>query len=68
MSRRSQQNDALRCGCGSLMARLRDGHLELKCRRCKRVHVLRVVGAEGMDAAGIACCGRAATVTIMNDI
>jgi len=26
----------LRCGCGSLMARMVGGELELKCRRCKR--------------------------------
>jgi hypothetical protein len=27
----------LRCGCGSLLARLVGGSVELKCRRCKRV-------------------------------
>ncbi len=27
----------LRCTCGSLMARLLAGDIELKCRRCKRV-------------------------------
>jgi hypothetical protein len=26
----------LRCGCGSLLARLVGGEVELKCRRCKR--------------------------------
>jgi hypothetical protein len=26
----------LRCGCGSLLARLVEGSVELKCRRCKR--------------------------------
>jgi hypothetical protein len=26
----------LRCGCGSLLARLVAGAVELKCRRCKR--------------------------------
>jgi hypothetical protein len=26
----------LRCGCGSLLARLVGGAVELKCRRCKR--------------------------------
>ncbi len=25
----------LRCGCGSLLAKLVDGTVELKCRRCK---------------------------------
>jgi hypothetical protein len=27
----------VRCGCGSLLARLVDGEVELKCRRCKQV-------------------------------
>lgn len=26
-----------RCGCGSLLARVVDGTVELKCRRCKAV-------------------------------
>jgi hypothetical protein len=26
----------LRCGCGSLLARVVGGEVELKCRRCKR--------------------------------
>jgi phage FluMu protein Com len=31
-----RQDDALRCHCGSLLARVvRDG-VEIKCRRCKR--------------------------------
>jgi phage FluMu protein Com len=29
-----------RCGCGSLLARLRPDGVELKCRRCKRVVTL----------------------------
>jgi hypothetical protein len=28
--------DELRCGCGSLLARLVPNAVELKCRRCKR--------------------------------
>jgi hypothetical protein len=28
--------DELRCPCGSLLARLVPGGVELKCRRCKR--------------------------------
>ena len=32
----------VRCGCGSLMARLTRGGLELKCRRCKRLVVVPV--------------------------
>ena len=31
-----------RCGCGSLLARLRPDGVELKCRRCKRVVMLSV--------------------------
>jgi hypothetical protein len=32
----------LRCGCGSLLARLVQDHLELKCRRCKRAWMIPV--------------------------
>lgn len=36
----------LRCHCGSLVARLVGGKLELKCRRCQRVGLidLQIVG------------------------
>jgi hypothetical protein len=27
----------LRCDCGSLLARVVGSHVELKCRRCKRI-------------------------------
>ena len=30
--------DDCRCVCGSLLARLVDGGVELYCRRCKRTH------------------------------
>ncbi len=30
----------LRCGCGSLLARLNPKGIELKCRRCKRIIVI----------------------------
>jgi phage FluMu protein Com len=34
----SRRNRAeVRCHCGSLMARVTDHGIELKCRRCKRV-------------------------------
>lgn len=33
-----------RCGCGSLLARLRPDGVELKCRRCKRVVMLSFAG------------------------
>ena len=31
-----------RCICGSLVARLVEGGVELKCRRCKRIHVVAI--------------------------
>jgi phage FluMu protein Com len=33
---------ALRCDCGSLLARYVDGKVELKCRRCKRTVFLPI--------------------------
>ncbi len=36
--------DDVRCGCGSLLARVVEGAVELKCRRCKRVWRLPVQG------------------------
>ncbi|AUX23110.1 hypothetical protein SOCEGT47_036290 [Sorangium cellulosum] len=38
--------DALRCDCGSMLARLVPGGIELKCRRCKRVVVVPLSAAE----------------------
>ena len=38
--------DALRCHCGSLLARLVPGGVEEKCRRCKRTIVI-ALDAEG---------------------
>jgi hypothetical protein len=32
----AQADGEVRCGCGSLLARVVDGDVELKCRRCKR--------------------------------
>ena len=37
----------LRCACGSLMARLTAAGVELKCRRCKRVVVVRLAAKPG---------------------
>jgi len=31
---------AIRCLCGSLMARISEEGIELKCKRCKRVHII----------------------------
>ncbi len=38
--RPSEPATEVRCGCGSLMARVTARGLELKCRRCKRVVLL----------------------------
>ena len=36
-----RKNAEYRCDCGSLLARWRDGDIELKCRRCKRCVVVK---------------------------
>jgi phage FluMu protein Com len=36
----------VRCGCGSLLARVVDGEVELKCRRCKHVWRVPIDGSE----------------------
>lgn len=33
--------NTLRCACGSLLARYSESGIELKCRRCKRTHLIR---------------------------
>jgi hypothetical protein len=35
---------ALRCACGSLLARYVAGGIELKCKRCKRTVIVAVEG------------------------
>lgn len=59
MARCSTTPGDLRCTCGCLMARLTANHLELKCRRCKRVYLFRIKldGAELSPAPH--CCGEA---------
>ena len=37
----------VRCRCGSLMARLTQAGVELKCRRCKRMVVVPLGGMTG---------------------
>jgi phage FluMu protein Com len=46
---RARACEDVRCGCGSLLARVVDGAVELKCRRCKRVWRLAL---EAEPAAG----------------
>lgn len=42
----------VRCGCGSLLARLAGDTVEVKCRRCKRVWRLALArGARGWRPA-----------------
>jgi hypothetical protein len=42
----ADDSGALRCLCGSLMARRVAGGIELKCRRCKRTMVMALEPAE----------------------
>jgi phage FluMu protein Com len=37
-----RDKNSLRCSCGSLLARLVPGGVELKCRRCKRKVVIPI--------------------------
>jgi len=36
--------DDCRCLCGNLLARLVGDRVELKCRRCKRTHLIPIAG------------------------
>ncbi len=40
--RRLRTAGEIRCDCDSLLARATNGGIELKCRRCKRLLLLRV--------------------------
>lgn len=35
-----REANELRCGCGSLVARLNRDGIEIKCRRCKRIKII----------------------------
>lgn len=50
----ADQVEALRCGCGRLLARRLDAAIELKCPRCKRVVIL--VGGRRFEEVGAARC------------
>lgn len=39
---RTKPSDDLRCDCGALLARTVEDRLELKCRRCRRIVVLKL--------------------------
>jgi phage FluMu protein Com len=43
------EHEDLRCGCGSLLARIVGQGVELKCRRCKRTVVVPFQSEEGAD-------------------
>ncbi|MBI3783460.1 MAG: hypothetical protein HY270_08660 [Deltaproteobacteria bacterium] len=43
----TQLRPELRCGCGSLIARITKAGVELKCRRCKRLIVLDAAAIRG---------------------
>jgi hypothetical protein len=45
----SHTEEELRCLCGSLMARFREEGLELKCKRCKRLQVIRFSQLGGLQ-------------------
>jgi hypothetical protein len=38
----SNEEDDVRCDCGSLLARRQEEAIEIKCRRCKRILVIEV--------------------------
>ena len=40
----------MRCGCGNLLARWVEGGVELKCRRCKRMVIVPIEGANPNEA------------------
>ena len=43
----SKSNEELRCHCGSLIARIVEQRLEVKCRRCRRVGVVHLSATAG---------------------
>ena len=47
----SIESDDCRCLCGSLLARVVDGEVELKCRRCKRTLRVPIAGAASAQPA-----------------
>ena len=40
MKKANMSKDDLRCDCGSLVARITEAGVELKCRRCKRIKII----------------------------
>ena len=52
---RPEPADDCRCLCGSLLARVVGGSVELKCRRCKRTH--RIPLDSSTDLSSLRACG-----------
>ncbi|MBI5526582.1 MAG: hypothetical protein HY897_09620 [Deltaproteobacteria bacterium] len=42
----------LRCACGSMLARVVEGGVELKCRRCKRTWLIPLEPSQGGHSEG----------------
>lgn len=38
-----------RCECGNLLAKMVSGGIEVKCRRCKRIVLIRFADIEGYE-------------------
>jgi hypothetical protein len=49
------QDNETRCECGQLIAKVAEGGLELKCKRCKRIVVIPFsdIGGWSKVAAGV---------------
>ena len=45
-----QGAEETRCECGQLIAKLRQGGIELKCKRCKRIVLIPFTSIEGWTA------------------
>ncbi len=56
----------LRCSCGSLLARIEAGDLEIRCRRCKRTVRLELRRAPSGGGRLIVarCCGEEEFLTV----
>jgi phage FluMu protein Com len=46
---RSAHAEQCRCECGSLLAKVVPEGIEVKCRRCKRIVVIRYADIEGYE-------------------
>jgi phage FluMu protein Com len=51
---RRKDDEEVRCECGHLLAKMTAEGLEVKCRKCKRVHLLRVSAVGAARSRGAA--------------